>query len=243
MNYRIAQNPDLPSLNELKPPASSVNPIETFGNQSKPTAETTTDFSKLSGLTFPASYPKVAASLTKLGLKVNNCTLRGRWSEKYIEPALEGVNCPLWKENGVTEFGFNAISEILQRCVFAGSENIAPETLREALIERYGVEPVKESLSVATDLLQRSKQQKEQAETDRESSALARIENKAEAQLLIEALELRRLAKSVKPCEKKGVLSSEEMIKIFAEELAREDAIEDFRKQVREGRVTIEDIL
>ena len=243
MNYQIAQNPDLSDALEMERPLSSVNPLETFGNSAKPTIETDVSFSKLSGLSFPASYPKVAESLSKLGFKVNAITLRGRWLKNYIEPALEGVDCPLWKEDGITEFGFNAIAEILQRCVFAGEANIAPQTLRDELIERYGVNPVEDSLKTARELLERSKHQKNQAVADKESSDLALVTAQSKAEILLEALRLRKEAKSIKPSESKRVLSVEEMVSIFAEEMDREDAIEEFRNQVRDGRVTIEDIL
>jgi len=109
--------------------------------------------SKLSKLSFPTSYSKVAESLTTLGVKVNENSLKGRWLKNYIEPALEGVDCPLWKKDGITEFGFNAIAEILQRCVLAGDKNISPQTLRNELIERYGLELVKESISIDTKIL------------------------------------------------------------------------------------------
>jgi|GEM_PF-2300195 len=170
MNYRIAQNPDLPDVLEMERPLSTVQPLETFGNSAKPTIETDVSFSKLSGLSFPASYTKVAESLTKLGFKVNVNTLKGRWVEKYITPSLESVNCPQWRENGVTEFGFNAIAEILQRCVFSGSANIAPETLRDELIERYGRIDTPIDL---LDLVAESARQKEQERTEN-SSALVK---------------------------------------------------------------------
>ena len=243
MNYQIAQNPDLSDVLEMERPLSSVNPIETFENQSKPAIETDGSYSKLSGLLFPSSYAKVAESLTKLGVKVNENSLKGRWLKNYIEPALEGVDCPSWKKDGITEFGFNAIAEILQRCVLAGESNIAPQTLRDELIERYGVNPVEDSLKAAKELLERSKQQKNQAVADQESSNSALVIAQSKAELLLESLKLRKEAKSIKPSESKRVLSVEEMVNIFAEEMDREDAIEAFRNQVREGRVTIEDIL
>ena len=210
MNYRIAQNPDLPEVSEMERPLSSVNPLETFGNQSKPTIETEVSYSKLSGLSFPASYTKVAESLTKLGFKVNVNTLKGRWVEKYIEPALEGVDCPLWKENGITEFGFNAIAEILQRCVFAGAESIAPETLRNDLIERYGRIDTPIDL---LDLVAESARQKELERTEN-SSALVK-QSQTDTDRLNKAIEANQILNKPVQKEDSAKLSAKTQIDLI----------------------------
>ena len=234
MNYRIAQNPDLPDVLEMERPLSTVNPIETFGNSTKPAIETDVSYSKLSGLSFPSSYAKVAESLTKLGVKVNENSLKGRWLKNYIEPALEGVDCPLWKENGITEFGFNAIAEILQRCVLAGLANVAPQTLRDELIERYGVKPVKDSLKDSLDLLERSKAIKTNADEKREAVALARVLAIDEIETLKEGLQtLNASQEDDEPYE----LTEQEKARLLKRQLSKQIAEQEYLQQVARGEV------
>ena len=243
MTHTNTQTPDVPSFNETHPSASTVKPIE---SKAKPTGNTWI-YPDATALKFPMTMSAVADEISRsLKFTCKPNTLKSRWMPDKIMPVFVGLDIPDIKtEKGlITDFGYSVISEAIARCI-KGDDGfkIAPETLREEMIERYGMKPVKDTLKGTLDLLERSKQQKEQAEANQESSALALLETKSKGELLIEALLLRNAAKSIKASEKKDILSAEEKVEIFAEEMEREDAVEEFRKQVREGRVTIEDIL
>ena len=243
MPHKNTQTPDKPSFNETRPPASVVNPVE---SKVQPTANTWL-YPDATALSFPMTMSAVAAEISRsLKFICNSNTLKSRWMPDKIMPVFEGLDVPDIKtEKGlITDFGYAVITETISRCI--KGENgfkIAPETLRDEMIERYGVKPVKDSLKDSLDLLERSKHQKDQAVADKESSDLALVTAQSKAEILLEALRLRKEAKSIKPSESKRVLSVEEKVSIFAEEMDREDAIEEFRNQVRDGRVTIEDIL
>ena len=243
MTYKNTQTPDKPSFNETRPPASVVNPVE---SKVQPTANTWL-YPDATALSFPMTMSAVAAEISRsLKFICNSNTLKSRWMPDKIMPVFEGLDIPDIKTDKglITDFGYAVITETISRCI--KGENgfkIAPETLREQMIERYGVKPVKDSLKDSLDLLERSKHQKNQAVADKESSDLALVTAQSKAEILLEALRLRKEAKSIKPSESKRVLSVEEKVSIFAEEMDREDAIEEFRNQVRDGRVTIEDIL
>ena len=243
MTYKNTQTPDKPGFNETRPPASVVNPVE---SKVQPTANTWL-YPDATALSFPMTMSAVAAEISRsLKFICNSNTLKSRWMPDKIMPVFEGLDVPDIKTDKglITDFGYAVITETISRCI--KGENgfkIAPETLRDEMIERYGVKPVKDSLKDSLDLLERSKHQKDQAVADKESSDLALVTAQSKAEILLEALRLRKEAKSIKPSESKRVLSVEEKVSIFAEEMDREDAIEEFRNQVRDGRVTIEDIL
>lgn len=229
MSYQIAQMPEKPELYDVNQPKTTVQPIETQMNRGNETNET--------ALIFPLSFPKLADALNAKGLKCNANTLKGRWKNKYILPAIDGVDMPdVLTANGVTEFGFQIIGEIITRCVHGDKGmTIAPEKLRDEMIERYGMKPVKDSLQTTKDLLERSQQIKKQSDDRAESTALARVEAKSELEILQEAIKTLNSAQS--DDDDTYELSPEEKAKLAKKFLAKKVAEQEYLQRLAKGEV------
>lgn len=232
MNYDVAQIPDIPSEDETQPPVTILQPIESTVNRSKTTAETVSP-----SLVFPASFPKVAEALSIQGLKCNQSTLKGRWKAKYILPAIAGVDMPeVLTDKGITEFGFAMIGEILKRCVQGeNGMTIAPEVLREELIERYGSKPIANTLQSAKEILAKTQQIKQDSDDHKASIALAKVEAKSQLDILEEAA--RTLADASADEEEGYELSEAEKARLAKRFLAKRVAEQDYLQKLARGEV------
>lgn len=227
MNYVIAQ-----ALTQLEEEAidyatSSVKPSETQAEQVTPLFET--------ALRFPATVKAVSDAFTQAGLKCNPNTLKGRWMNERILPVFDGLDVPEIKtEKGlITDFGYSAIAEVLDRCIY-GRPNIAAEALREEMIERYGLKPVKDSLKASLNLLERSEALKDQANAERESVALARVQAIDEIETLKQALQNLNSAlgnDDDEPYE----LTEQEKARILKRQLRKQIAEQEYLQKVSRG--------
>lgn len=235
MNYNIAQIPDIPSESETQPPATIVQPLESIVNRSASVRETIETAKSV--LVFPASFPKVAEALNAQGLKCNQSTLKGRWMSKYILPAIAGVEMPEIKtDKGITAFGFALIGEILKRCVVGESgQTIAPEVLREELIERYGAKPEDNILQSAKDLLAKTQQIKQDSDDQKALNALAKLEAKSQLDILEEAV--RTLATVDDDEEEVYELSEAEKARLARRFLAKTVAEQEYLQKLAKGEV------
>ena len=234
MTYKNTQTPDKPGFNETRPPASVVNPVE---SKVQPTANTWL-YPDATALSFPMTMSAVAAEISRsLKFICNSNTLKSRWMPDKIMPVFEGLDVPDIKtEKGlITDFGYAVITETISRCI--KGENgfkIAPETLRDEMIERYGVKPVKDSLKDSLDLLERSKAIKTNADEKRESVALARVLAIDEIETLKEALQtLNASQENDEPYE----LTEQEKARLLKRQLSKQIAEQEYLQKVARGEV------
>lgn len=230
MNYAIAQ--ELMQLEEesIDYAVTSVKPLETEVKQNTEHFETE--------LQFPATVKAVSEALTRTGLKCNPNTLKGRWMNERILPVFEGLDVPEIKtEKGlITVFGYSAITEVISRCIQGDrGQKIAPEVLREELIERYGSKPVENTLQDAKDLLAKTQQIKQDSDDQKATIALAKVEAKSQLNILEEAV--RTLAAASNDEEEAYELSEEEKARIAKRFLAKKVAEQEYLQKLARGEV------
>jgi hypothetical protein len=228
MNYAIAQTPDVPSFNELESPVTTVNPIETQVKQQNPEHET--------ALNFPATIKAVSEKLNEKGLVCNPNTLKGRWMNERILPVFEGLDVPEIKtEKGlITDFGFTAIAEVISRCI-QGEKGmkIAPESLREEMIGRYGLKPVVDGLQTAKSLLEKTAKIKQESDEQKASSALVKKDAESELEMLLKAAQ--NLKESEDTSTESYELSEAEKAKLAKQFIARKVAEQEFLQKLERG--------
>lgn len=181
------------------------------------------------------TFAQVAERLTAEGLVCNASTLKGRWMSKYVKPAFEGIDCPpIQSPSGkITNFGFTAIGEVVARCINGErGMKISVEALRDEMITRYGLKPVKDKLQDAADLLERAKQRKQESDDQKATSALVKAESKSELDILMQAVNT--LSEAEDEGEINYELSEVEKARIAKEVLAQHMAEEEFRKELKQ---------
>ncbi|MBD1843987.1 hypothetical protein H6F89_11365 [Cyanobacteria bacterium FACHB-63] len=248
MTNKTTVSPDMPEFERLKLEETRERLMKTYttldgtevsldetGIEPEKTAGKPARELDKTGVTFPASFNDVAEGMKRNGFVCNGNTLKGSWMNKYIRPAYEGVDCPEIQDakGRVTEFGFDAIGEVIDRCIQGeNGQKIAVETLREELLERYGGKPVKDSLSIAQQILEKAKSKRDEAEQAKQTSALVKQEAKSQLELLQEAIEA--LKESHDDDVSIMELTEEEKARIMQEELAKHLAAEQYRQEVRQ---------
>lgn len=229
MNYSIAQELTQHEEESIDYAATTVRPTETQVERSTNEFETT--------LQFPATVKAVSEALNRAGLKCNPNTLKGRWMNERILPVFEGLDVPELKtEKGlITDFGYSAIAEVISRCIQGDrGQKIAPEVLREELIQRYGLKLVKSNLQSAKDLLEKTRQIKQDSEEQKASSALARVEAKSQLELLQEAIKNLSAANDG-AAQEVYELTVEEKVKLAKQWLAKQVATQEYLQKLSRG--------
>ncbi|MBD1825492.1 hypothetical protein H6F51_23770 [Cyanobacteria bacterium FACHB-DQ100] len=247
MTCKTTVSPDMPEFDRLKLEetrrqlmetyttldGTEVNPDGTGIEPGKTDAKPAVKLDK-TGLSFPLSFKDAVDGYKQNGLVCNPSTLKGSWMQKFIKPAYEYVNCPEIqdKKGQITEFGFDAIGEVIARCIQGeNGDKIAVETLREELVDRYGAKAVKDKLAVAATLLEMAKNKRDENAQAKQTSALVKQDAKSRLEILQEAIEtLNEGDDDDAPILE---LTEEEKARIMEEEMAKHLLAEQYRQQVK----------
>ena len=231
MNYPVAQELVQHEQESIDYAATDVHPLETPSKRSISNPE--------SALKFPATVKAVSETLNQAGLKCNPNTLKGRWMNERVLPVFDGLDVPEIKtEKGlITDFGYAAIAEVIARCIQGEKgQKIAPEALREELIDRYGLKSIERDLQGVNDLLQKTKQIKQDSDEQKASSALARIEARSQLEVLGRAIQ--NLNAAIDEDSQAGYeLSDEEKVTLAKRWIARQVAEQEYLQKLSRGEV------